>query len=136
MSGNDEYIVEILESVGLISHDQGATALTVASQEDKDVVDVLSAEGTVNKLDVLKALANQFGEEDFTALFHQGRSGNLQLSLVHERALLTLRFDEGLTIREIADVLETPHTTIQSRLQSTVRTLRARLGEFSGEVPR
>lgn len=45
-----------------------------------------------------KALANQFGEEDFTALFHQGRSGNLQLSLVHERALLTALFDDNTTI--------------------------------------
>ena len=45
-----------------------------------------------------KALAHQFGEEDFTALFHQGRSGNLQLSLIADRALLTALFDDSTTI--------------------------------------
>lgn len=45
-----------------------------------------------------KALAKQFGEEDFTALFHQGRQGNIQLSLVGERALLTALFEDNTTI--------------------------------------
>lgn len=45
-----------------------------------------------------RALAHQFGEDDFTALFHQGRSGNLQLSLVADRALLTALFDDSTTI--------------------------------------
>jgi predicted regulator of Ras-like GTPase activity (Roadblock/LC7/MglB family) len=45
-----------------------------------------------------KALAKQFGEEDFTALFHQGRSGNIQLSLVGDRALLTALFEDNTTI--------------------------------------
>jgi predicted regulator of Ras-like GTPase activity (Roadblock/LC7/MglB family) len=45
-----------------------------------------------------KALAHQFGEEDFTALFHQGKGGNLQLSLVAERALLTALFDDATTV--------------------------------------
>ncbi len=45
-----------------------------------------------------KALAKQFGEQDFTALFHQGRSGNIQLSLVGDRALLTALFEDTTTI--------------------------------------
>ena len=45
-----------------------------------------------------KALASQFGERDFHALFHQGRTGNIQLSLVGERALLTALFDDTTTI--------------------------------------
>ena len=45
-----------------------------------------------------RALAHQFGEDDFTALFHQGRSGNIQLSLVADRALLTALFDDNTTI--------------------------------------
>lgn len=45
-----------------------------------------------------KALAKQFGEDDFTALFHQGRSGNIQLSLVGDRALLTALFEDNTTI--------------------------------------
>ena len=45
-----------------------------------------------------KALAHQFGEEDFTALFHQGKGRNLQLSLVADRALLTALFGDDTTV--------------------------------------
>jgi len=48
-----------------------------------------------------------------------------------QRALLSLRFDEGLTIREIGDALQTPHTTIQSQLQSAISALRSRLNLLS-----
>lgn len=43
------------------------------------------------------------------------------------RALLSLRFDEGLTIREIGDVLKTAHTTIQSRLDRAIQQLQSKL---------
>ena len=44
------------------------------------------------------------------------------------RAMLSLRFDDGLTVREIGKVLDIPHTTIQSRLQSAIAKLRTQLG--------
>ncbi len=43
------------------------------------------------------------------------------------RALLSLRFDEGLTIRQIGEVMETAHTTIQSRIDRAISALQARL---------
>jgi general secretion pathway protein E/type IV pilus assembly protein PilB len=63
VTANDEYIIEILESVGLITHQQGADALRAAEQSDKAVVDVLADLRYVSKTDILKALANQFGME-------------------------------------------------------------------------
>ncbi len=45
-----------------------------------------------------KLLAQQFGEDEFTALFHQGKGRNLQLSLVAERALLTALFGDDTTV--------------------------------------
>ena len=45
-----------------------------------------------------------------------------------QRALLALRFDEGLTIRRISSVLEKPHTTVQSQLAKTIDKLRNLLG--------
>jgi len=45
-----------------------------------------------------KQLAHQFGEKEFTALFHQGRGRNIQLSLVANRALLTALFDDDTTV--------------------------------------
>ncbi len=49
------------------------------------------------------------------------------------RVLLTLRFDDELTIREIADVVGKPHTTVQSQLQSAVNRLQRMLEKFSIE---
>ena len=44
-----------------------------------------------------------------------------------ERALLALRFDEGLSFREIASVLESPHTTVHAQYRAAIRALRAKL---------
>ncbi|HPG00264.1 MAG TPA: type II secretion system ATPase GspE [Kiritimatiellia bacterium] len=61
MTANDEYILEILESVGLINRDQASQARTAAQQEDKGVIDILARSGVVARMDILKALAGQFG---------------------------------------------------------------------------
>ncbi len=42
-------------------------------------------------------------------------------------ALLSLRFDEGLTVREIADVLERPRSTVHFQLEQAVKSLRSKL---------
>lgn len=63
MTANDEYIVEILQSVGLISHAQGTEALQLAQSQDKAVVDILADNKVASKSDILKSLANQFGME-------------------------------------------------------------------------
>ena len=61
MTANDDYILEILQSVGLISTEQASQARTEARDQDKAVIDVLAGAGVVTKIDILKALANQFG---------------------------------------------------------------------------
>jgi general secretion pathway protein E/type IV pilus assembly protein PilB len=61
LTANDDYILEILQSVGLISSEQATQARTAARDQDKAVIDVLAGSGAVSKLDILKALANQFG---------------------------------------------------------------------------
>lgn len=45
-----------------------------------------------------REMAKLLGEEEFSALFHQGKSDNIQLSLVGDRALLTAIFDEATTV--------------------------------------
>ena len=56
-------------------------------------------------------------------------TADLQAALRHldaeQRALLSLRFDDELTIRQIAETLEKPHTTIQSQLQRAIAQLRS-----------
>ncbi len=45
-----------------------------------------------------KEMARLLGEDEFSALFHQGERDNIQLSLVGDRTLLTILFDERTTI--------------------------------------
>ena len=45
-----------------------------------------------------KEMARLLGEDEFTALFHQGKNDNIQLSLVGDRTLLTVIFDDSTTI--------------------------------------
>jgi predicted regulator of Ras-like GTPase activity (Roadblock/LC7/MglB family) len=45
-----------------------------------------------------REMAKILGEEEFSALFHQGKSDNIQLSIVGDRALLTTIFDESTTV--------------------------------------
>jgi predicted regulator of Ras-like GTPase activity (Roadblock/LC7/MglB family) len=45
-----------------------------------------------------KEMARVLGEDEFTVLFHQGRSDNIQLSLVGDRTLFTVIFDDATTI--------------------------------------
>jgi general secretion pathway protein E/type IV pilus assembly protein PilB len=66
LTSNDDYILEILENVGLVSREQAVAARQIAAQEDEPVMDVLAREGAVSKLDMLKALAGQFGMETIT----------------------------------------------------------------------
>ena len=44
-----------------------------------------------------------------------------------ERALVSLRFDEDLTFREIGEVLELPTSTIKSQLSQAIARLRTAL---------
>jgi len=45
-----------------------------------------------------KEMAKILGEEEFTALFHQGASDNIQLSLVGNRTILTVIFDDSTAV--------------------------------------
>ncbi len=45
-----------------------------------------------------KEMARILGEEQFSVLFHQGQRESIQLSLVGDRTLLTVIFDESTTL--------------------------------------
>jgi len=45
-----------------------------------------------------KEMARLLGEDEFSVLFHQGKTDNVQLSLVGDRALLTVIVDEATTV--------------------------------------
>jgi predicted regulator of Ras-like GTPase activity (Roadblock/LC7/MglB family) len=45
-----------------------------------------------------KQVAKMLGEEEFSILFHQGKRDNIQLSLVDDRVILAVVFDDQTTI--------------------------------------
>ena len=63
MTSNDDYILDILQDIGLITRDQAAQAREKAEADDAPVSDVLEELGLISKNDLLKALAGQFGME-------------------------------------------------------------------------
>jgi predicted regulator of Ras-like GTPase activity (Roadblock/LC7/MglB family) len=77
--------------------DQDGHMITSAGRTSEVDLDTISAL-VAGAFAATKALAHQFGEKEFAALFHQGRAGNIQLSLVGDRALLTALFEDNTTI--------------------------------------
>ena len=61
MPVQDEYVVEILRDVGLISHEDLRQAKEIATANRTGVVRSLIQMGRVTQMDVSKALASQFG---------------------------------------------------------------------------
>ncbi len=61
MTGNDDYIIEILRDVGLVKPDQIESARRRAEQTHKSPVDLLVEEGVLSKMEVLKTVAMQLG---------------------------------------------------------------------------
>lgn len=68
---------------------------------------------------------------------HREMVGAVQSSLMEltpeTRALLSLRFDNDLTVRQIAEVVGKPHTTVQAQLSAAYRKLRIKLALFFEE---
>ena len=61
MQASNEYIVEILEGVGLITRKQGEDAVHSAAKDGGDIMDLLVRNSGLPKADLIKALASQFG---------------------------------------------------------------------------
>jgi type IV pilus assembly protein PilB len=61
MPAQDEYIVDILRNVGLVTHEDVLSAQEQAKTEGVGLVDTLVAMGRISHMDVSKALASQFG---------------------------------------------------------------------------
>ena len=61
MPAQDEYVVEILRDVGLVTHEDILKAKNMASLGTVGLLDALIRMGKVTQMDVTKALASQFG---------------------------------------------------------------------------
>ena len=65
-----------------------------ASTYDMDTISALVA----GSFAATKQMAKLLGEEEFSIMFHQGKKDNIQLSLVGERTILAVIFDDKTTL--------------------------------------
>ena len=66
----------------------------VTREFDVDTISALVA----GSFAATKEMARVLGEDEFSVLFHQGKTDSIQLSLVGERTLLTTIFDDSTTV--------------------------------------
>jgi len=65
-----------------------------SSAYDMDTISALVA----GSFAATKQMAKLLGEEEFSVMFHQGKKDNIQLSLVGERTILAVIFDDRTTL--------------------------------------
>ena len=65
-----------------------------SSSYDIDTISALVA----GSFAATKQMAKLLGEEEFSIMFHQGRKDNIQLSLVGDRTILAVVFDDKTTL--------------------------------------
>jgi predicted regulator of Ras-like GTPase activity (Roadblock/LC7/MglB family) len=92
---------------------------------DQDTISALVA----GSFAATKEMARLLGENEFSALYHQGQRDNIQLSLVDNRTILTVIFDEGTTLGMVrlyvADVI--------SKLSQLFQEMRAKGNPGDGD---
>ncbi|MFO0982762.1 MAG: roadblock/LC7 domain-containing protein [Planctomycetota bacterium] len=70
------------------------TQVGEAQSFDQDTISALVA----GSFAATKEMARLLGENEFSALYHQGQRDNIQLNLVDNRTILTVIFDEATTL--------------------------------------
>ncbi|MEM8886041.1 MAG: roadblock/LC7 domain-containing protein [Planctomycetota bacterium] len=91
-----EFLQRSKSKAAMLVDKDGHLITQEGSTEDTDV-DTISAL-VAGCFAATREMARILGEEEFTALFHQGRKDNLQLTLVGQRTILAVLFDDTTTI--------------------------------------
>jgi len=100
MEGIGKAIRSLLEearALGVMLVDKDGHMITregTSTGYDPDTVSALVA----GSFAATKQVAKMLGEEEFSILFHQGKRDNIQLSLVDDRVILAVVFDDQTTI--------------------------------------
>jgi predicted regulator of Ras-like GTPase activity (Roadblock/LC7/MglB family) len=117
----ERVLVEFLRKSGArcaLLIDKDGHLVTSAGDEagvDPDTISALVA----GAFAATKEMAKLLGEQEFSALFHQGTHDSIQLSLVGGRSILTVLFDDSTTlgmvrlyvseaVRRLAEIMERP----------------------------
>ncbi len=109
MSARDNFILEILFDVGLITQEQVAKAREAAQSNGHSVVELLVEQGAVTQLDITKALANQYAMEFVNVMEHKIPDEVLKLvprDIAKRYSLVPLRKDNGTLTVAISDPMD------------------------------
>jgi predicted regulator of Ras-like GTPase activity (Roadblock/LC7/MglB family) len=89
-----------------------------SSTYDMDTISALVA----GSFAATKQMAKLLGEEEFALMFHQGKKDNIQLSLVGERTILAVIFDDRTTL----GMVRLYSTQVSSKLGQVFNEISAR----------
>ena len=88
--------LENSEASAVMLCDRGGNIIVNTGETVNDQVDIISAL-VAGAFAATQQLANVIGEEEFTAIFHQGKSTSIFISAVGEEVLLLALFDNNTT---------------------------------------
>ena len=97
----------------------------IAGAGEIDLVDTTSlASLTAGNVAATDGLARLIGEREFTILFHEGRKDNIHISIVGQRLILVVIFDERsslglvrLRVRKASGSVEKIHNDMEEKAQ-------------------
>ena len=92
-----EELVRLSGSRSVLLVDKEGHMITHAGEDAKIDHDTISAL-VAGSFNATREMACLLGEQQFSALYHQGESDNIQLSLVGDRTILTVIFDDATTL--------------------------------------
>ena len=96
------------------------TSTGSTSSYDTDTVSALVA----GSFAATKQMAKLLGEDEFSVMFHQGKKDNIQLSLVGDRTILAVIFDEATTVGMVRHYA----AKVAERLSNLFQEIAARTG--------
>ncbi|MCC6130815.1 MAG: roadblock/LC7 domain-containing protein [Acidobacteria bacterium] len=130
----DEEFHQIKEVIGRLRTDSQAKVVfivdkngqQIAAQGDLEALDTTSlASLTAGNVAATDGLAKLIGEKEFPVLFHEGQRDNVYISIVDQRVILVVIFDERsslglvrLRVRKATQDLERIFQAIQKKVEA------------------
>ncbi len=90
-------LVRLSKSKSVLLVDKEGHMITGCGEKPSFNQDTISAL-VAGSFSATREMARILGEQEFSALYHQGERDNIQLSLVGDRTILTILFDDSTTL--------------------------------------
>ena len=129
----DEEFQRIRESLQRLRHDANANVVflvdkngqQIAAVGDLQTLDTTSlASLTAGNVAATDGLARLIGEKEFSILFHEGEKDNIHISIVAQRVILVVIFDERsslglvrLRVKKASEELNKVFTSIMAKVE-------------------